>query len=300
MSPVSPETDGSPMDLILNFVPTGMLPTKADNPHVPVTIEEILADIAAVQQLGITMVHVHVRDAAQQPTLDTGFYAELVSGIREIDPQLVVCVSCSGRRSPELAARRLPLTLTGNAKPDLASLTLSSLNFTRQASITSPETLTGLATEMLRHGIVPEIEIFDTGMMNVLRYLREHGNIHDPCYINLILGNIASAQCEPGVLGLLLGQLPPGALWSLGGIGSVQLPANALGIALGGGVRVGLEDNLFFDQARQQPATNLSLVERVHSLARIHRRKIMSPADFRSRLRLLPGHGSYGREPISI
>lgn len=287
----------SDTDFVLNFVPTGMVPTKADNPHLPVTIGEILAEVEAAINVGITMVHVHVRDAAQQPTLDANLYAELITGIRHIDPELVVCLSCSGRKSPDLASRRIPLMLKGDAKPDLASLTLGSLNFPRQASITAPETVVGLAGEMLRLGIVPELEIFDLGMTNLLKYLRDRGIVQDPCYVNFLVGNLATAQCEPGVISLFLHALPSDAVWSLGGIGSFQLTANTLGLALGGGVRVGLEDNLFFDAQRSQPATNLQLIHRVHGLAKLLDRKVMSPRDFRKKMRLLPGNGDYGRLP---
>ncbi len=286
-------------DYILNFAPTGMVPRSTDSKHVPLTVAAILEDIARADAAGITMVHLHVRDALGEPTLSTDLYGELIADVRKLNPELIVCISCSGRKTPALEARLPPLQLTGESKPDMASLTLASMNFARQASINEPDTVAVLAQEMLKRGIVPELEVFDTGMLNVVRYLRNRGKLQDPCYVNLLLGNPATAQCDPASLGQLIYGLPPEALWAAGGLGSAQLPANALALASGGGVRVGLEDNLFWDSDRTRLATNHKLIERVHNLGGILGRRVMRPAELRKRLGLLSGHGAYGREPIA-
>lgn len=286
-------------DYILNFAPTGMVPRSTDSKHIPLTIAEILEDVARADATGITMVHLHVRDELEEPTLSTELYGELVAGVRKLNPELVVCISCSGRKTPGLEARSAPLQLDGEFKPDMASLTLASLNFSRQASINEPATVGGLAQEMLKRGIVPELEVFDTGMLNVVKYLRGRGDLQDPCYVNLLLGNLATAQCDPASLGQLIAVMPPGALWAAGGLGAAQLPANALALASGGGVRVGLEDNLFWDADRTRLATNQELIERVHDMGAILGRRVMRPAELRKRLGLLPGRGEYGRKPIA-
>ncbi len=285
-------------DYILNFAPTGMVPRSTDSPHVPLSLNAILEEVARADAMGITMVHLHVRDESEDATLSPDLYGELIAGVRKLNPELIVCVSCSGRKTPEFSARIAPLQLTGDSKPDMASLTLASLNFPRQASINEPSTVAGLAREMLKRGILPELEVFDTGMLNVIKYLRQRGELQDPCYVNLLLGNLASAQCDPASLGQLLALMPPGAQWAAGGLGSAQLPANALALASGGGVRVGLEDNLYFDDERKKLATNRELLERVHSLAALLGRRVMHPAELRRRLGLLPGRGAYGREPM--
>lgn len=281
----------------MNFVPTGMVPRSADSPHVPLTMERILEDIAKVDAMGVTMVHLHVRDETEESTLCVKRYGDLIAEVRKLNPELIVCISCSGRKTPDLESRLAPLQLAGEAKPDMASLTPSSLNFSRQVSLTEPSTAVGLAREMLQRGIVPELEIFDVGMLNVVKYLRNRGVLRDPCYVNFLLGNLATAQCEPGVLGHLIAGLPEGACWAAGGLGFAQLPANALALASGGGVRVGLEDNLFMDSDRAQLATNHDLVERVHRMAAILGRRVMRPATLRKRLGMLPGYGEYGRCP---
>lgn len=261
-----------------------MIPTKSQTPHVPVTSAEILRDVKAAWDLGITMVHLHVRDDAQEPDYKKEAYAELISGIREFAPELVICVSTSGRTFNDFAKRADVLQLMGDLKPDMASLTLSSLNFNQQASINEPAMIMDLAKEMLDKGIKPELEVFDSGMINYGKYLISKGLLQAPCYFTLILGNIACAQADLLHIGMMIRDLPEQSLFSLGGVGDSQLPVNSVAIAMGCGVRVGLEDNLWYDPARTRLATNLELLQRVHNLAHANQREIMPPARLRTLL----------------
>ena len=282
---------------VVNFVPTGMIPTRARTPHVPVHADEIVTSVRAACELGISMVHLHTREPdSGRPTLAADIYAEIIAGIREFAPTLVICVSLSGRECPDAEIRSAPLRLQGAVKPDMASLTLSSLNFNRLASINPPETIQLLATRMNEAGIMPEFEAFDAGMINYARYLAKKGLVRPPYYFNLILGNIACAQADLLHTGVMLRDLPEDSNWSLGGIGDSQLPMNAIAIAAGGGVRVGLEDALHFDRSRRSLATNLDLLRRVHALAAIHDRPVMPPEDLRRLLKLEDGRGRYGRK----
>jgi uncharacterized protein (DUF849 family) len=144
---------------------------------------------------------------------------------------------------------------------------LSSLNFNKQASVNSPEMIQALARRMLEKGIRPELEVFDLGMINYAKYLIKKGLIEPPYYFNLILGNIACAQPNMLSLGLMLNELPDGSIWSVGGVGDPQLRMNAMAIVAGGGVRVGLEDNIWYDEGRTRLASNRDLVERVLAIA---------------------------------
>lgn len=288
------------MDLIVNFTPTGMIPTKQMTPHVPITVAEIVEEVHAAVEIGITMVHLHARDASTgEPTYRAEIYGRMVEGVRAVAPELVLCVSLSGRNFKEFDKRAEPLGLDGDTKFDMGSLTLSSLNFARQASVNAPDMVADLAAEMKRRGIVPELEAFDLGMINYAHYLERKSLIEPPHYFNLLLGNIASAQPDPLHLGTMIHDLPPGSLWSAAGIGDAQLQMNAAAIALGGGVRVGLEDNIWFDRARTRHARNAELLRRVAALAEIHERPIMTPARCRELLGLEPGNGRYGRAPVS-
>jgi uncharacterized protein (DUF849 family) len=282
---------------ILNFAPTGVTARPGGDHFVPLEPERIVEEVLEAAELGITLVHLHVRDDEGRPTLAPERYAALIEAIRAERPELVVCISLSGRRGDPDEARAAPLALEGEAKPDMASLTLSSLNFSREPSMNSPATVSRLAAEMQARGVVPELEAFDTGMINAARYLLDRGRLDPPLYVNLLLGNLFTAQADPLSLGAMLSVLPEGCLWAAGGLGRFQAASQMLALAAGGGVRTGLEDNVFADLARTRPAGNRETVERAHRMAELLERPLMSSATFRERMRMLPGKGAYGREP---
>lgn len=280
---------------VLNFAPTGMVPKRRDNPHVPLSPNEIAEQVHEAVELGITVVHLHARDQEEEPSHDIDLYGEIVGKIRSFAPELVVCVSLSGRKRPDFESRSGPLTLEGERKPDMGSLTLSSLNFSRQASMNAPEMVQGLAKAMLKRGIVPELEAFDSGMINYATYLIKKGLVKAPFYFNLLLGNPANAQADPLSFGAMLALLPEQSLWGVGGIGGTQTASAMFGLASGGGVRMGLEDNIFYNADRLRLATNQDLLQRVHVMAEQLDRRVMTPAEFRVAMKMAPGNGRYGR-----
>jgi len=271
---------------VVTLAPTGMIPTSRQTPNVPVTPEAIAREIASCLECGITAAHLHARDDDETPTSEKAAYMRIIGAVRAVAPELVLCVSCSGRMDPSYAARAAVLEIEGDLEPDMATLTLSSLNFTRSTSINSPDTITRLAGTMLERGIKPELEIFDLGMMNYAHYLIGKGLLEPPYYFNFILGNIASAQVDAIHLGALLKELPEDSLWTVGGIGAHQIRSNLLGLALGGGVRTGLEDNIWFDEGRTQLATNLDLVARIHAIGAQIGRRVMTAREFRRALKI--------------
>lgn len=263
--------------LVINFTPTGMVPTKAMTPHVPVGVSEIVEQVHAACAIGITLVHLHARDMRSgEPTYHKEIYSEIVEGIRRHCPELVICLSLSGRNFNEFSKRSEAIEL----QPDMGSLTLSSLNFPRQASVNAPDMIDSLAEKMEAYGVHPELEVFDLGMIHFAHYLIRKNRIRPPFYFNLIFGNLAGMQTDLAEIGLALHQLPPDSLWALGGIGRQQLQANAIAISTGGGVRVGLEDNLYFDRDKKILARNADLLKRIHTLAEIFERPVMTPAEF--------------------
>lgn len=284
------------MNLIINFTPTGMIPTKQMTPHVPISVNEIVDDVHEAFEIGITMVHLHARDEKTgEPAYRGEIYRDIIERIRRFTKDLIICVSLSGRTFNEFEKRAEPLQLEGEAKPDMGSLTLSSLNFNRQASMSSPDMIIALAKEMSRRGVLAELEAFDAGMINYARYLEKNRVLQPPHYFNLLLGNIACAQADLLHAGVMINDLPPDSIWSLAGIGDWQLLINSMAIAYDGGVRVGLEDNIFFDRNRTKLARNSDLIRRVHTLAGFHEREIMSSGELRKLLNLEHGNGSYGR-----
>ncbi|HWQ24352.1 MAG TPA: 3-keto-5-aminohexanoate cleavage protein [Gaiellaceae bacterium] len=277
--------------LIVNAALTGMVPTKEDNPNVPVTPEEIAEDAARCRRAGAAIVHLHARDEHGRPTWRADVYAEIVRRVRERCPDVVVCVSTSGRLWNEFEKRAEVLDLDGELKPEMASLTLGSLNFPRQASVNDPDMIRRLAERMHERGIVPELEVFDLGMVDYATYLLERGVLHPPLYFNLLLGSLGTVSATPFNLALLARALPPGATWAGAGIGRFQLLVNSLAVASGGHVRVGLEDNLWLDPGKRQPASNLALVERLVALARLLGREVATPAQARQLIGLSAGPG---------
>lgn len=283
--------------LIINFAPTGMIPTKTLTPFVPVSVSEIIDDVYKACESGITMVHLHVRDPETgEPSCETGLYGRIIEGIRGFAPDLVICISLSGRNFKEFDHRAAPLELEGALKPDMGSLTLSSLNFNKQASVNEPKIINDLALRMKERGIMPELEAFDSGMINYAHYLIKKGLISPPYYFNLIFGNIACAQADLLHAGIMLRDLPESSVWSFGGVGDYQLIMNNVAIAFNGGVRVGLEDNIYFDNKRTKLAKNIDLVKRIYGIASVHGREIMKPSELRKLLKLKEGNGNYGRE----
>jgi len=274
-----------------------MIPTREMTAHVPLTVEEIVDDVYAAWEIGITMVHLHARDERTgEPTYRADVYGRIIEGIRQFTRDLVVCVSLSGRTFQEFEQRSAPLSLEGECKPDMASLTLSSVNFNRIASLSSPDMIQALASEMMRRGILAELEAFDVGMINYAKYLENRGLLEAPHYFNLLLGNVACAQADLLHAGIMIRDLPSHSYWSLAGIGDAQLMMNAVAIAVGGGVRVGLEDMIWYDSSRTRLARNADLVGRIHRLAEACDRPVMAPVQLRKLLNLGPGGGGYGRD----
>lgn len=284
------------MNLIVNFTPTGMIPTKDQTPHVPVSTNEIIENVHEALEIGITMVHLHARaEETDKPTYKAQTYARIIEGIRDFTKDLILCVSLSGRNVNAFEKRSEVLQLDGELKPDMGSLTLSSVNFNRESSTNSPEMIQLLAREMRLKGILPELEAFDMGMINYAKYLERKEFLKPPHYFNLIIGNIACAQADLLHVGVMIRDLPPQSFWSLAGIGNTQLMMNSIAIASGGGVRVGLEDNIWYDRSRTRLANNTDLIRRIHTLAEANERQIMAPGELRELLSLQRGSGQYGR-----
>lgn len=280
--PVLLDALAEPVPIVL--APTGMVPTRAMTPHVPIQPAEIAADVARAIEVGITAVHLHARDTDGTPTWKRDIYADIISRIREVAPDLVIAVSTSGRAWSDLDKRADVLSLTGDLKPDVASLTLSSMNFIDGPSVNAPETIRALARIMKERGITPELEVFDLGMLNFARVLRKEGLLVGVVPANLFFGNIAGMQPTLIEMAAATSSVPDDVMWCGAGIGVYQGISQLLSVAAGGGVRVGLEDGIHFDRARTQLATNVSLVERTHRMLELAGRRMMTPGEYRQKV----------------
>lgn len=256
-----------PDKFIVNVCLTGTVPTKQMNQHVPMTPEEIAKDVEACIELGASIFHVHARDEQQRPDWRKETFENIFRAIRRVSQDVVICASTTGRRTGEIEKRTACLDST--PRPDMASLTTGSLNFMNEGMLNSPQTILTIIQAMHDRGIKPEIEIFDIGMARTVARLTADGILRSPCYANILLGNIATADASMLDLTTILHHLPKEVIWCAGGIGKTQLKANTLGILFGSGVRVGLEDNLYMNNDDKTLATNAALVRRVVEIGKL-------------------------------
>jgi len=272
----------SPYDpLIINACLTGMIPTKFSNPHVPIYPDEIIEDAVRVHDAGARIVHLHARDEKGEPTPDAKYYEKIIQGIRKERPGMVCCVTTSGRNWKSFEQRSEVLHLHGKAKPDMASLTLGSLNFFTGPSVSSIEMIERLAITMYERNIKPELEVFDTGMITLAKYLERNRLLSGKKYFNLLFGNINTAPATISSLALMTQALPDNSIWAGTGLGQFQLPMNAAAIIAGGHVRVGIEDAIYFDYGKERLATNEQLVKRVARIAEEMQRPLATTEETR-------------------
>lgn len=269
------------MKTIINFAPTGMVHKKSDNPNLPVTIEEIVEEVRQAYQIGITIVHLHARNANQNPTNYPNIYSEIINKICTFAPDLVICVSTSGRVNPDFDTRSQVLNLFSTSKADIASLTLSSMNFIESVSINTPTTIKSLASKMLKNNIIPELEIFDLGMINYMKYLIKKDFLPQKNYINILLGNISGLQANEKHLEFAFSELPTDSIVSLAGLGRYQYEAIRLALKYNLGVRIGLEDNLYLEDTINH-SSNIEQLNSLHSLLLSNNKTFMSSNEFKS------------------
>ncbi|MFC1670689.1 GNAT family N-acetyltransferase [Spirochaetota bacterium] len=273
--------------LIINVCLTGMVPTKLGNPHVPISVEEIISDAIKVHDAGAQVVHLHARDKSGHPVSDAAYYEQIICSLRKERPELICCVTASGRNEADFEKRAEVLYLSGAAKPDMASLTLGSINFLNGPSVNSINTIERLAMIMKERGIKPELEVFDAGMVNLAKYLERHRIISGIKYFNILLGNLNTAPATLASLSSIAGSLPKDSLWAAGGLGQFQLPMNAAAIAGGGHVRVGIEDSIYFDYNKEVVASNVMLVQRIVRLAEELQRPLATSEEARTMIGLV-------------
>ena len=271
--------------LIINAAITGMVPMKSDTPHVPITVDEIVADIKRVRDAGASIVHLHARQEDGSADYRAEVYSQILAGARAVAPDVILCVSTSGRVFKTFEQRSEVLDCR-NPQPEMASLTLGSMNFPKVASVNDPDMIRSLAQRMTGRGIVPEMECFDLGMVEYANYLVERHVLVAPFYCNLLLGSLGTLSATPANLARMVGALPNGTTWAAAGIGRFQFPMNALAIAMGGHVRVGLEDNIWYDDERTRLATNAELITRLVRIAQACGREIATPDEARTMIGL--------------
>jgi 3-keto-5-aminohexanoate cleavage enzyme len=261
--------------LIITVAPTGNVPTKEMNPNLPVTPEEIAETAVRCREAGASLIHVHARDASGTPTLDPAVFARIHRKIAE-RTDLVIQISTGGRAGMDPEARAAAVR---RLCPEMASLTTGSMNFPDRVYANPFTVVEYLAAAMKGAGTKPEMEIFEPGMIANALMLVDKGLAMPPLHFDFVMGSRGSLPATPKNLLFLAESIPPGSTWTVAGIGRWQLPMAVLAVVMGGHVRVGLEDNVYYRKG--ELATNERLVARVARIAGEMGRPIATPDEAR-------------------
>ncbi|MCT4684285.1 MAG: 3-keto-5-aminohexanoate cleavage protein [Roseicyclus sp.] len=263
---------------------TGSLPTKANNPAVPITVSEQVESTHEAFEAGASIVHAHVRNDDQTPSSDPEKFARIKEGLEKHCPGIIIQFSTGGR-SGAGQARGVMLPL----RPDMASLSVGSNNFPTRVYENPPDLVDWLAAEMLAHDIKPEIEAFDLSHILKAKEMSEKGQLAGTPYVQFVMGVKNAMPVDRDVFDYYIRTVHrlfgPDAPWCAAGIGQHQLTLNEWAIAAGGHVRTGLEDNVRLDRDRLAPS-NAALVRRAVEICEKHARPVATWQEARAILGL--------------
>lgn len=268
--------------LIITVAATGAWPTKKNNPNVPITPKEIADSVYESYKAGASIAHLHMRDKDENGTMDKDLFAETVKLIKE-RCDIVINLTTSGELGASDERRYAHLL---EIKPDMASFDCGSMNWMHSGVfLNSPKFLEKLATVMNENNIKPEIECFDAGMIYNAMYYMKKGLIEEPAHFQICLGAAGGSMATVENLIYLKNLLPVNSTWSAFGTGSQHLPIVYATLALGGHLRVGMEDNVYYSKG-VLAESNAEFVERAVRLGKEFGREIASPKDAREMLNL--------------
>jgi uncharacterized protein (DUF849 family) len=266
--------------VIITAALTGAMTPKDSNPHIPLTPKDIADDAYRCYKAGAAIVHLHMRDDAGRGTMDAAKFAETAELIRK-KCDVIINMTTSGEQDAPDEKRMAHLYL----KPEMASFDAGSFNWMPAGVFqNSPQFLEKLAEVMKGYGVKPEMEIFDSGFMNIADYYVKKGLVDSPVHYQFVLGVLGGIEASVENLIFLCNKLPQGATWSAFGIGRDHLKILYTAIALGGHVRVGLEDCIYY--AKGQPATNEQLVVRAARIINEFQKTPATPDEAREILRI--------------
>lgn len=266
--------------LIITVALTGAEVTRANNPNLPITPAEIAEAALQCFQAGAAMVHLHVRNNDETPTQAAEIFKETIELIKA-KCGLIIQVSTGGAVGMTPEERLQPVYL----KPEMATLSTGSVNFGDDVFLNPPFYLEKFAKVMQEQGVKPEIEIFDMGMINNALQLVKKGLLTKPLHFDFVMGVPGGI---PGTIKNLLylsESIPSGSTWSVAGMGRTELPLGTAAVIMGGHVRVGFEDNIYYEKG-VLAESNAQLVERIVRVARIHSRQVALPGEARKILGL--------------
>ena len=268
---------------IITVAITGSVPKKIDNPTIPITVSEQIESTRKCYEAGASLVHLHVRNDDESPSSDVNKFKELLDGIKESCPNMIIQFSTGGRgRSHEERGAMLYL------KPDMASLATGSVNFPTFIYENPPSLINDLAHSMLNNSIKPEVEIFDLAMLyNAIEMVKD-GLLIEPLHVQFVFGIKNALPAKKDILKFQINELKkylPQSTWTAAGLGKSQLIVNEWSLELGGHCRTGLEDNIKYDKTRLANG-NDELVERLALLSKKFNRTVATPTEAREILGL--------------
>ena len=262
---------------------TGSLPTKKDNPNVPISISEQIESTHESFEAGATICHAHVRNEDETPTSDPEKFALLKEGISKHCPDMIIQFSTGGRSgSGKERGGMLPL------KPDMASLSVGSNNFPTRVYENSPELILWLAEQMRIHKVMPEVEAFDLSHIINAIDMHSKGLLYGDLYVQFVMGVKNAMPADETIFKFyveLMQKRAPKSEWCGAGIGANQILVNEWSIRAGGHTRVGLEDNVRLDKETLAPS-NAALVKRAVKLCEQYNRPVATPQEARNLLGL--------------
>ena len=287
-------------EVFITCAVTGSADSVRKNPNVPVTPEQIAASALAAHAAGAAIVHLHVRDpksglASRDPKL----FREVVEKIRSRNHEVILNLTGGMGGDLMIGPEDAPLALRPGTdfvgpqermahilelSPEIGSLDCGSLNFDELLYGTTPGFLRTMARAYQQKGVLPELEVFELGHIELAKQLLAEGLIDHPPLFQLCLGIKYGAPASSEAMQAMRDALPPGSRWSAFGLGRLQMPMVAQSVLLGGNVRVGLEDNLYLDKGI--PASNAQLVERARAIIELLGARVLSAAQTRERLGL--------------
>ncbi|KXG76232.1 3-keto-5-aminohexanoate cleavage enzyme [Thermotalea metallivorans] len=261
--------------LIITAALTGAEVTKSQQPNLPVTPDEIAEAAYACYQAGASIVHVHARDKEGNPTQSYEVYKEIKEKI-EAKCNIIVQPSTGGATWHTPEERLQPVEL----RPEMATLSCGTCNFGSDVFMNSEEYIEKFAKRMKELGVKPEIEVFERGMIeNALRLVKK-GLLDTPVHFDFVLGVPGACPGTPEDLMHMVRSIPPGSTWTVAGIGRAETPLAVMAIILGGHVRVGFEDNIYYHKG-VLAESNAQLVERIVRISKELGREVATPDEAR-------------------
>lgn len=266
--------------LIITAAPVGAEASRQDNPNLPITPREIADEAIRCADKGASIIHLHVRDQEGKATQAKAVFQETITLIKE-QSNVIIQTSTGGAAWMTAQERLQPIKL----KPEMASLTAGTVNFGEEIFSNPMPMVEIFAKAMAEHGVKPEIEVFEVGMINNALRLVEKKVLQLPLHFDFVMGVPGGIPGEPRHLLHLVDSLPKGSTWTVAGIGRSELPLGAMAILLGGHVRVGFEDNVYYSKGVLADS-NCQLVERMARLAKELSRPVATPDQARKILGL--------------